>query len=370
MSPSLSSAFAATRPSPRRYLFGRVSGAGQGAVLESLALLASSGVDAASALEATSRSIRDVGLRGRLSKALATVQEGFPLWQALDVHGILPAQRIWLIRVGEESGQLAKHLQTAVEQHRKEGQFRSRVRSAMLYPAILLSVALVVAVFVSWYILPRLAGVFGNLGAELPLLTRLLLSSGEFLEQYGYIAVPAGAAVVGALIVVLFVLPATRRSGQWLLLRTPGVGGLMRDSELARFGQVFGSLLQVGVPVPESLQAVREACPLVVYRRLYAAMERAVTDGESFAHFFDASPKARRLIPANIQQLFITAEQTGTLGATSSQLAAVYEGRLDVRAKNLAATLEPLLLFLLWIGVVVLASAVITPIYSILRNVN
>jgi type II secretory pathway component PulF len=360
----------ASRTPRHRGLFNHVSRSAQGELLEALALLASAGIDAASALDSIISSTKTKVLSRRLKAALETVQGGYPLWYALQEHGILPSQRVWLIRIGEESGRLAEHLQSAVDQHRKEQMFRARVESAMLYPVIIAVVALVAGISVSWFILPRLTTVFSNLQVDLPLMTRWLLVAGEFLGTWGYIAVPSAIAVLVAVFAILFVVPGTKRAGEFLLLHTPGVGGLIRDGELAKFGHVFGSLLHVGVPVPEALGALSTAAGTTTFRRFYEQLREHIVKGESFGQAFDGNPFLARTMPQTIQQLLTTAEQSGQLAETVGRLGDIYEGRMDLATKNLTVILEPILLFAVWLGVVLLAVSIITPIYSVLQGVS
>jgi type II secretory pathway component PulF len=347
-----------------------ISRSAQGAFLESLSLLVASGMDSASATLATAKAFRSGIAKKRLMGVWQILQAGYPLWHALVEQAMLPMQRIWLIRVGEETGQLAIHLETAVVQQRKEELFRGRVQSAMLYPVILLVIALVAGFGVAWFILPRLAAVFTTLQVELPLLTRWLLWVGQFLGMYGALVVPAAAFVLFLTFMLLFVMPGTKGSGQWLLLHTPGVSGLIRDGELGRFGSILGSLLKVGVPLPDALDALSNATNLYVYQRLYVRLSKQVTSGIGLEDAFRSIRGSSVLIPENIQQLVFSAERSGRLNETAKQIGENFEGRSEITAKNLTVILEPVLLFVVWIGVVLLAMSVITPIYSVLQGVN
>lgn len=353
-----------------RHFLRSIPRAAQGAFLESMSLLVAAGLDAASATLATAKSVRNGIVKKRLMGVWQILQAGYPLWHALIEQQMLPEQRIWLIRVGEESGQLSKHLDTAVAQQRKEELFRGRVQSAMMYPVILLVIALVAGFGVSWFILPRLAAVFTTLRVDLPLLTRWLLWLGNFLGEYGIIVVPSAAALLFLLLTVLFVVPGTKHSGQWLLMHTPGVRALIQDGELGRFGSILGSLLDVGVTLPDALDALSNATNLIVYKRLYTDVREQVVMGIGLENAFRSLPYSAALIPENIQELLFSAERAGRLSSTAIQIGVNFEGRSEITAKNLTVVLEPVMLFVVWLGVVLLAASVITPIYSVLQGVN
>jgi type II secretory pathway component PulF len=298
------------------------------------------------------------------------VDGGEPLWMALEREGLLTPQQTWLVRVGEESSSLASHMDTVVAQERRDDMFRGRLLAAMLYPVTVLVIAVVVGLAVSWLILPRLAGVFGSLHIELPLLTRILIGIGVFLGHSGWWAVPLMLLVLTLLVIMLFIAPRTRRSGQALLLATPGIGKLVREIELARFGYVLGSLLKVGVPLDQALDALKGSGSFERYHALYAGLLARITGGRTISQALDDIKGSGSLIPPTVRQVLTTAEQSAHLPEAVAQIGTAYEQRLEVTAKNLIATMEPLLLFIVWIGVVLLAMAVITPIYSVLRGVN
>ena len=333
-------------------------------------MLLTAGVDPASALTATAETASNRDARTRLRHARATVEGGQPIWQALGQEGLLTPQQVWLVRVGEESGSLATHMDTVVQQERREEMFRGRLLSAMLYPVTVLVIAAVVGLAVAWLVLPRLATVFGALHITLPLLTRALIALGVFLGTQGYWAVPSFLIVLSLIVIVLFVAPATRRSGQALLLAAPGIGRMVREIELSRFGFVVGSLLDVGVPMDQALQALEGAGSFDRYRLLYARLRDRIVGGRTIGQSLDDAPGSAGLIPATVRQVLRTAEQSGRLPEAIRQIGIAYERRLEVTSKNVIATMEPLLLFIVWIAVVLLAIAVITPIYSVLQGVH
>lgn len=349
----------------------RPSGAGlRRAVLENMSMLLTAGVDPTSALSATATTIGKGDARVRLERARATVDGGEPMWKALSREGLLTPQQTWLIRIGEESGSLARHMDTVVEQERRDEMFRSRLISAMLYPVTVLVIAVVVGLGVSWMILPRLSTVFGALRIELPLLTRALIAVGEFLGTSGYWAVPSILFALLFVFLVLFVVPRTRHLGQALLLAIPGIGRLIREIELARLGYVLGSLLKVGVPLDQALEALEGSGSFERYHSLYSQLLVRVRGGRTISQGLDDVRGSGSLIPPTVRQIITTSEQSARLPEAVEQIGISYERRLEVTAKNVIATMEPLLLFIVWIGVVLLAMAIITPIYSVLQGVN
>lgn len=165
----------------------------------------------------------------------------------------LPEHVISLIQIGEDTGNLAENLKLIVEQEQKERVFRSKLRSAMMYPLFVVFVTVVVGVGISWFILPKLSTVFDQLKMDLPLITRALVGVGNFLSDYGVIAVPAFFLVMAIIMFFMFFFKKTKFIGQAILLRIPGVKKLIQQIELARFGYIFGTLLEAGLPIMYAL---------------------------------------------------------------------------------------------------------------------
>lgn len=360
----------AAPPHPHKAPRGRTAAGPRRAAVENLAMLLSAGVDTASALDATAAGVRSRELRRRLTDAAADVQAGQPVWEALAAQRLLSAHQTWLVRIGEESGTLTRHIGAVVDQERREETFQRRLTSALLYPVIVIVIAGAVGLGVSWLILPRLVTVFRSLRVDLPALTQLLLDLGVFLSRNGFWAVPAAALSALILAYIFFGAPRTRWIGQSFLLRMPGFGRLIREVELARLGSVVGSLLQAGVPVPEALAALSESASFHPYPLLYRHLHEQVTAGRTLQEALEAWKGSGRFIPTTVRQVLATAEQSGQLAAATAQLGQAYERRLETTTKDLVAVVEPLMLFLVWIGVVGLAAAVITPIYSVLQGIQ
>lgn len=338
--------------------------------MENISLLMSAGVDAATALDSVRASSRSPALANVVAAMQKDVYAGLPLWQTMERHNFLEPQYIWLLRIGEERGTLVENQAAIVKQQRKERQFMSRLRAALAYPLIVATVAIVAGLTISWFILPRLAQTFSQLDVPLPLLTRALISFGSFLSGYGALAVPLALVGFAAAMYLLFFAPRTKRIGQSLLMRTPGVGPIVQHGQLARFGFIFGSLQDVGVPITDVLASLAASEQVWDYRRLWLHLSKRIEAGETFESSLNSFSGVERLMPAPVRQMLISAEQAGRLAIAGQRIGAAYEEKIEVESKNLATTLEPLLLFVVWLGVVLLAIAIISPVYNILGGIK
>ncbi|MFB6225165.1 MAG: type II secretion system F family protein, partial [Candidatus Paceibacteria bacterium] len=203
-------------------------------MLNNLAILIDSGMGIRSALRSLEDNTRHKKLKKQLAKIRGDIEDGKPLWKAFDKHSFAPPYIISLIRIGEKSGNLEEILEDAVQTLEKEKKHKSQLRSAMFYPTFILFMALIVTIGLTWFVLPRLGRVFNSLNADLPTITKVLLSAGDIMSQYGVYIVPAAFLVVLTIIFFLFFFPPTKGIGQWILFHIPVIHKLIMYTEVSR----------------------------------------------------------------------------------------------------------------------------------------
>jgi len=339
-------------------------------IIENLSSLIASGVGITESFRSIQNEIRSKRLRLILDEIIEGVQKGRPIWRAMTESGIFPDSVIVLIRLGEESGRLPENLSVVAEQNRKNRSFRSKLQSAMLYPIFVLGITVVVGVGIAWFILPKLAVVFGQLKVDVPVITKIIIRIGEILGSHGIIIIPVFICLFVLILLVLFVFPKTKHLGQTLLFRAPGLGRLVREVEIARFGYLLGTLVEVGLSITESLRLLGYATQIRAYKKVYNHIYEQVSHGYSLQQSFKSFNKIKKLIPSPVQQMIVTGEQSGHLPEMLVRISVMYEEKTENTAKNVAVLLEPVLLVVVWLGVMTIALAVILPIYSILGGVR
>lgn len=338
--------------------------------LENLSLLVDSGMNLAESIASIQEDVRSVAFKKILKGVEHDVADGMQLWQSLDKTHLFDDNAISLIRVGEESGKLSANLNVIAIQENKNRIFKSKIRSAMLYPIFVIGMSLIVGVGIAWFILPKLAVVFDQLRVPLPAITKILVSFGSFMNQYGVTAVIASIVFIILVIYLLFFNRYTKKIGQRILLALPGIRRLTQELELARFGYLLGTLLDAGLPIVQSLNAIANASPFIAYKKFYKDLLVMIEEGNSFEKSFATIKKSRALVPMPIQQMIIAGEQSGGLAKVLKTIGENYEAKSEVTSKNLSVILEPLLLVIVWVGVVFVALAVILPIYSLIGGIN
>ena len=207
--------------------------------IENLSLLISSGMGISNALSAVSLSIKSKSMRKIAEAVEEMVNDGIPLWRAFEKTNFLSERVISLIRSGEEAGKLPEHLNLVTIQQHKEKVFSSRLKSALMYPGIVLILAFMVALFSAWIVLPKLITIFETSSGTLPISTRILIDIGIFLSKYGFVAVPSIIVLVISVVYFVFFYKKTKFIGDAILFSIPGIKDLLQGIELARACRAF-----------------------------------------------------------------------------------------------------------------------------------
>lgn len=335
-----------------------------------LALLLKATVPVAEALGSLKDTSKSKPLKKALEQMIADIDEGTSLWKALERSGIVSEQTLALIRLGEQSGNLVENLRIAARQEEKQRLFRTKVRSALLYPGFVLGLTGVVGLGVSWFLLPRLSQTFSELDVNLPFISRVLIGFGDFLKERGIIFVPLILICFSVMVYIVFIAPKTRTLGQRLLFRLPGISGLLREVEISRLGYLLGTLLEAGLSITQSLNLLCDATSAPAYKSFYKYLKTSFDNGFGFQSGLKNYKNTEKLLPAAVQQMIIAGERSGGLSETLSSIGAIYEEKADSSTENLETILEPILLIIVWLGVMGVAIAVILPIYSLVGGLE
>lgn len=334
-------------------------------IIQNLALFLSSGIGILSALMAIKSETKNKAFIDTIENIRLEIEDGSPLWKALKKYEVVNEHTIALIKIGEGSGKLTENLNVIATQQQKDKTFRQKIISAMMYPAIVLGMVVVVGLGIAWFILPRLATVFSSMNMELPVLTRAVIALGNFLNIYGYIAVPGIIFLIALLVYIFFYASKTKYLGQALLFKLPGFKPLIQNMEITRMGFILGMLLDAGVPIYESLNSLYESTTTIYYKNIFKFLKDNINEGKSFQKSFNEYKDINKFIPVPVQQMLISAEQSGSLSQVLIKIGQIYEEKTDYVTRNLTVMVEPILLFIVWGGVLIVALSVIVPIYSL-----
>ena len=339
------------------------------AFIDNLATMMDAGLPLLDALRALQTEANKKPMKKLIGYVIVAIETGSPLWRAMEAQYFFKPQEIAMVRVGEEAGNLVENLQYLAEQEEKDRGLSSKVKTAMIYPIIVLVMLTVIVFGLGLFILPNLVQVLKSLGADLPLTTRIIIAGTEYLSTHSRTIVPSffGGIFVFA---ILAKFSPLKVAVQWGLLHTPGVGALIREATLSRFGVVMGGLLQAGVPVTDALSSLVGVTGLARYHRFYTRLLEQVELGDSFATSFEKIRGTKQCLPPSVQQLVVTGEQSGSLTKVMLKIAEIHEKHAASIAEKLPVIIEPMLLIFVGGLVAAIALGVLGPIYSVVGNIG
>jgi type IV pilus assembly protein PilC len=305
-------------------------------------------------------------LKSAIAQVITDIRGGAALSSALARHpSIFSELYVDMVRSAEVSGNLDEVLrQLAVYMYRDESAAR-KVRNAMIYPAIVIALALGVITVLVAFVLPAFARLFQDFRATMPLPTRILLTVGIFCRDHSLWLI-LGMAI---LVVSLTAYSQTRRGRetlQALTLRIPHMGTIVRYSIVERYLRTLATLARAGVPITTMIDTANESLGNIVFERGMRAARGRMLSGEGFSGPLEETG----LFPKLVIQIVRVGEETGNLDSNLEQAAEHYAEEVDYRLKQLLAVLEPALVIMVGAMVGFIAISVIAPMYSLVNAVS
>lgn len=289
------------------------------------------------------------------------LKSGLDLASALKKHpSVFPPLYCSLVKAGEEAGNLDVILTEMANNLERDREFRSRVRGALIYPMMIVSMMVVVAGIMMFFVVPRLTSLYTQSDIELPLPTQILIGSSNFLINYWWVLLIA--LVIGAIVFRKWVTtPEGKYNFDRILLKMPLVGRVIRGTALTNFTRTFGLLTTAGVPILDSITIVADVIGNTVYRKALLDTRLGVERGLTLS----AQLQMVGVFPSIVSQMYRVGEETGKIDKVSFKLADYFESEADHLVKNLTVVIEPLILVVLGVGVAFLVLSIILPIYRL-----
>lgn len=265
------------------------------------------------------------------------------------------------IRAGETGGVLELVLSRLAEFAEKTQRLNSRIRAALIYPALVLVLAVSVLFFLITFIVPKFMDIFKEMGIPLPIITRILLAISDFARNRWFIGL---AGLIGLIIVyrILYRLPKTRVFFDKIRLHLPVMGSLIRRIAIARFSRTLGTLLSSGVPILQALLVAKDTAGNEVIARSIVEVHDSVREGETVA-----KPLLKAgIFPAMAVNMISVGEETGSLDQMLLKVADVYDEEVDVTVSGLMSLLEPFLIIGMGLIVGFIVVAMFMPLFSLI----
>lgn len=322
--------------------------------------LLGAGMPMADALRSVANQAENKVMKRFATGIFEKVSEGHSYAQALTSSGFnLPSDYVATVRAGEESGHLVEVLSRMAESIEKQEKIRKKMRSALIYPTLMVVMAVAIILFLMAFVVPKVVSVFDNMNQSLPPLTQGLLSTSEFLDQHWGWLLLGG---IGMIVVYKMLMQKERWRYQrdQLLLSVPALRKFLVYSASARWARTLGVLHASGVPITEALRISSEVMNLLPLKQKVMQMEVEVREGQKLY----SSMKQAKFFPALLLNLVETGEGNGQVDVMLLKGAEHYEEEVDTAATTLVSLLEPIMIVIMGGVVLTIVLAIMLPIFQ------
>jgi type II secretory pathway component PulF len=272
-----------------------------------------------------------------------------------------PKVYVAMVEAGETGGFLDVVLNQIADFQAREKEMRGKVMTALLYPTILLCLALCVVVFLLTFFIPRFQTLFTGFGAKLPLLTQIIVGVSDVVRSYGLLV--AVVIVIAVLLARAWIIsPVGRRAWEGLILRVPVIGNLVAQFAMSRFCRMLGTLLGAGVPLINGLNVARRSIGNQILVDAVSNSIDRVKEGKALGMSLG---ECRTLFAGSVLEMISVAEESGRLDQELVRIANVTEGDLDRQLKNAVALAEPLMLFFIASFIGTIFIGMVIPIFTL-----
>ena len=281
--------------------------------------------------------------------------------------GVFNDFAINIIRVGEGSGILKENLSYLADELTKRKELRSKVTSALVYPAFITVATLGITILLTVFIFPKIMPIFVSLHVPLPFTTRALIAISLFLKSWGILTFFVLMVIAVTLLVLRNTYTRVRHAADSILLYLPLAGSIAKNYNLANYSRTLGLMLRSGIPITTAMGVVSQTTPNLLYKNAYAEITDALVRGETVSQGLARFPK---LFPDVLTHMVSVGEKTGSLAQTLIYLAELYETEVNDLTKNLSSSIEPVLMMVMGLIVGLIAVSIITPIYAITQHLS
>lgn len=330
-----------------------------------LYIMVKAGLSIVTALGILGQQVENKKLRATIIEIKAQVEKGQQLSEVLTMYPrIFPEVYVSMISAGESSGKLEDSLRQVSVQMKKSQELFSRIRGAMMYPAVIVTAMVAIAIEMVVFVLPKILVMFNDFNVELPLPTRILIGIVNGTQKYGlYLLV----LIIGLVFLLIWLMkkPAVKRRIHKFNLHLPVFGGIIKKINLANFTLTLSSLLGSSLPIIDAVKITAQVQSNLTYREALMRASEVLKKGEPLSEILAKEPK---IFPAMITQMIMVGEESGQMDAMLSELADYYGQEVDATMRNFSTIIEPVIILIMGLAVGGMAVSVIMPMYSLAQN--
>jgi type IV pilus assembly protein PilC len=299
------------------------------------------GLTISRALSVVERQSTNPRLKGVLKRIVERINQGEQFNETLrEFPEVFNDLYVAMVRAGEESGSLAESLQTLAVQMERSNTLMKKIKGAMIYPIIVMTVMVVIGILMMIYVMPQITGVFKGMQMDLPATTSFLIMASDFMVNYTLIVL---ASMIGGIVGFIYFLrtKAGKITTSWIIPKLPIIGKLAKETNAARTARTLSSLLESGVDVLQSIQITEEVLQNVYYKKILKEAGERVEKGTALSEVFI---ERKDLYPILVGEMISVGEETGQIAGMLGELAIFYETEVERKTKDLSTIIEPLLM--------------------------
>ncbi len=327
-----------------------------------LGSMLTAGLTVTRALSVIERQSKNPKTKSVIKRIVERINNGEQFFEALkEFPEVFSDLYVAMIKSGEESGNLADSLKTLSIQMERASNLTKKIKGAMIYPAIVITVMVVIGILMMIYVMPKITGVFKSMDMELPATTVFLINTSDFFAEHTLITL---GIMIGSIMSVIYFFRSKigKIVSSWAVVRLPVVGIMAKETNSARTARTLSSLLNSGVDVIQAIEITEEVVQNVFYKKVLSEARLRVEKGTPLSEVFI---ERTDLYPILVGEMILVGEETGQISGMLGELAIFYETEVERKTKDLSTIIEPLLMVAIGAGVGFFALAMIAPIYSI-----
>ncbi|MDD3607449.1 MAG: type II secretion system F family protein [Candidatus Moranbacteria bacterium] len=331
-----------------------------------LAVMITSGLSLSKALTVLSEQEKNKTFKKIISELGTDISKGNSLASSMKKYPRI-FNKIFtsMVEVGETSGNLEEILKILTNQLEKDHKLISKIRGAMIYPAVIFTVMILIGILMMIFVVPNITAIFEDFDTELPIFTRILLGISSFMASNITLTLLILIGSIGG-VFAFYKTPPGVRFFHKLFLKAPIVGNIVTKVNSARFARILSSLLQSGVSLVRSLEITASTLDNYYFQQ---TLKQSAVDVQKGINLSKILSDKKEVFPYLVIQMIEVGEETGKTPDVLLNLAEFYEEEVDQITKNLSSIIEPVLMLVIGAAVGFFAVAIIQPIYSIMEQV-
>ncbi len=331
-----------------------------------LSSMIKAGLPLTRALTVIERQTKNPRLKEIMSSVRENINKGKQLNEALgQFPKVFSDLYVAMVRAGEEGGQLTTSLQTLSLQMERNSTLKKKIKGAMIYPSIVIGVMTLIGVLMMIFVVPSITATFSKLNVELPMTTKILIGTSDFMSSHPIM-------ILGGMVAFVFAVSTFLKTKQgkfifhFIITKLPVIGTIVKEVNSARTARTLSSLFKAGVDVIGAIKITQDVLQNVHYKAILNEAAIRVEKGTPLSEVFIERTK---FYPVLVGEMIAVGEETGQISLMLEEMAGFYETEVDQKTKDLSTIIEPILMVVIGGGVGFFALAMIAPIYSITDSI-